>query len=202
MRSVEHADVRRVAERLAVRRPSDAVQSPESRLAAVAVVFRVLHEPEMLFIKRAELERDPWSGHIAFPGGRHEPTDHSLMATAVRETSEELALDLGHGHYIGRLDDLAPRSRSLPPVIVRPFVFVVDADAAHETSFVLSDEVASAFWVPVSVFLQESAQAEHVVSINGVRARFPAFRVNEHIVWGLTERIVRQLLSLLSTTSV
>lgn len=167
--------------------------APESRWAAVAAVLRVVDEPELLFIKRAVLERDPWSGHVAFPGGRIEPADTSLEMTAMRETFEELALDLGAGRMLGRLDDLAPRSPVLPPIIIRPYVAVVAADV----EFVLSAEVASAFWVPLSALRGENAEAEHVMTINDVRARFPAFRVQEHIVWGLTERIVRQLLPLL-----
>ena len=158
----------------------------------MAAVLRVVDEPELLFIKRAELERDPWSGHVAFPGGRIEPADTSLEMTAMRETFEELALDLRVGRILGRLDDLAPRSPVLPPIIIRPFVAIVSPDV----EFILSAEVASAFWVPLSALRGESAKAEHVMMINGVRARFPAFRVQEHVIWGLTERIVRQLLPL------
>ncbi len=187
-----HADVARMAARLDERTASDAVPSAESRLAAVAAVLRVVDEPELLFIKRAELERDPWSGHVAFPGGRVEPIDTSLEATATRETFEELALDLRRGKILGRLDDLAPRTRALPPIIIRPFVAVV----APDVTFVPSAEVASAFWVPLSEFRDEGAQVEHITLVNGVRARFPAYRIQEHTVWGLTERIVRLLLSL------
>ncbi len=192
---------------------------PEARLAAVAAVLRVTTEPELLFIKRADVKHDPWSGHIAFPGGRQEPADVSLEATARRETLEELSLDLARGRVLGRLDDLAPRSRLLPPIIVRPFVAVVPSDV----EFVLSREVASTFWVPLSHIRGEAAQTEYVVSLNGNEARFPAFSVRafsggvlsrrdvsaaaggegqgaaspgDEVVWGLTERIVRQLLSL------
>lgn len=182
----------RFSARLAARPAVAAAPWPEARLAAVAAVLRVTNEPELLFIKRAELEGDPWSGHIAFPGGRSEPDDASLESTAVRETFEELALDLTRGHIFGRLDDLAPRSRALPPIIVRPFVALVEPDV----EFLPSDEVASAFWAPVSSLLSPDAYAEHTVTVNGVVARFPAYAVQGHIVWGMTERIVRQLLEL------
>ncbi len=189
-----HEDIQELARQLALRTPVDETHTAGVRLAAVAAVFRVLAgEPELLFIKRAIVEHDPWSGHIAFPGGRIEPGDDTLEDTAVRETREELALDLSYGQLLGRLDDLAPRSRSLPSIIVRPFVAVV----ASDVSFVPSREVADTFWVPLSVLRHPDSQAEHVMTINGVRARFPAFRVEEHLVWGLTERIVRQLLTLL-----
>jgi 8-oxo-dGTP pyrophosphatase MutT (NUDIX family) len=130
---------------------------------------------------------------MAFPGGRHEPGDASLQATAYREAFEELALDLQQGQLLGQLDDLAPRSPVLPPIIIRPFVSVV----APDVTFVFSDEVAATFWVPLSVLAHEDTRAEHVMTIDGARARFPGYRVDQHIVWGLTERIVQQMLSLL-----
>ncbi|MBL0169999.1 MAG: CoA pyrophosphatase [Gemmatimonadaceae bacterium] len=189
---IDHADVARLAVRLAEHAPSEASPWPEARLAAVVAVLRVRDEPELLFIKRAEAEHDPWSGHVAFPGGRREPADDSLQVTAIRETCEELALKLTAESMLGQLDDLAPRSHALPPIIIRPFVALV----ASDVSFVLSREVASVFWVPLSALRAAEAQIEHAVMINGVTARFPAYAVQGHVVWGLTERIVRQLLSM------
>lgn len=190
--ALHHTEIARLATRIAARVPGDAEPWPEARLAAVTAVLRVADEPELLFIKRAEVAHDPWSGHVALPGGRRESGDASLEATAIRETREELALDLTRGQMLGRLDDLAPRSRALPPIIVRPFVAIVAPDVV----FAPNREVASTFWVPLSQIRAADAQVEHVVVVNGVRARFPAYAWHGHIVWGLTERIVRQLLSL------
>ena len=178
--------------RLSVRVAADSAPWPEARLAAVAAVLRVIDEPELLFIKRAEVAHDPWSGHIAFPGGRMEPDDESLLATAIRETNEELSLDLTAGQILGRLDDLAPRSPVLPPIIIRPFVAIV----APDVEFQLSREVASAFWVPLSEIRDPKAQIEHEIAPQGASMRFPAYLVRQHVVWGLTERIVSQLLPL------
>ena len=191
--ALAHPDLQRLAARLHARTAIDAAAYAGARLAAVAAVLRVVaDEVELLFIKRAIVERDPWSGHVAFPGGRIEPGDDTLEDTAIRETDEELALDLRQGQVIGRLDDLAPRTRSLPPVIVRPYVAVVRRDV----TLVPSREVAATFWVPVRLLRDPGTQDEHVMTVNGVRALFPAYRIDEHLVWGLTERIVRQLLSL------
>lgn len=192
--ALEHPTVAALAARLSVRMPVEAEREQVTRLAAVAAVIRVVEgEPELLFIKRAEHEGDPWSGHMAFPGGRYEPGDSTLEETACRESFEELALDLRAGTILGRLDDLAPRSPVLPPILIRPYVAVV----APDVTFSPSEEVAATFWVPLSVLAHEDSRAEHVMTINGARARFPGFRVHEHVVWGLTERIVQQLLSLL-----
>jgi 8-oxo-dGTP pyrophosphatase MutT (NUDIX family) len=194
--ALQHPELLQLSRQLGNRVPVDADVQPDSRLAAVAAVIRVVEDDvELLFIKRAEHDGDPWSGHMAFPGGRQEPHDVSLEATAARENYEELSLDLSQGVLLGRLDDLAPRNPLLPPVLIRPFVALV----APDVTFSPSEEVAATFWVPLSVLRHEGTQAEHVMTINGSRACFPGFRVEEHIVWGLTERIVRQLLSLLDS---
>jgi len=152
-RALQHPEVARLHERLRLRSALEAEPYEGSRFAAVAAIVRVIDEPELLFIKRAEAERDPWSGHIAFPGGRREPSDRTLMDTAIRETSEETSLDLTRGQLIGQLDDLAPRTRSLPPIIVRPYVAVVESTVVLRPS----SEVASTFWVP----LRFSATRKH-----------------------------------------
>jgi hypothetical protein len=75
---------------------------------------------------------DPWSGHVAFPGGRAEPGDASPWHTAARETWEETGLDLlAAGRLLGTLDELYPRTPVLPPVVVRPHVAVVGGRAGR-----------------------------------------------------------------------
>lgn len=190
--ALQHPAVAALAARLAQRVPVEATRHEQARLAAVAAVLRVVdHGPELLFIKRAEREGDPWSGHMAFPGGRHEVGDATLEHTVYRETFEELALDLRVGQLLGRLDDLAPRSPVLPPILIRPYVAVVPPDVV----FAPNVEVAATFWVPLAVLAREETRAEHEMLVNGARVRFPGFRVDRHIVWGLTERIVQQLLA-------
>src|SRR5207249_11060459 len=91
--------------------------------AAVAVVLHDGNDGiEALFIHRAVRAGDTWSGQIAFPGGRREPTDADLRATAIRETREEIGVDLSNAERLGVLDDLYPRTPVLPPVVVRPLV--------------------------------------------------------------------------------
>ena len=164
-----------------------------TRLAAILLVLRLREdgEPELLMIKRADVEGDPWSGHIACPGGRMEPVDRDLAATAVRETWEETGIDVTRdGRLLGQLDDLSPRSRALPPIIIRPFVALVRADV----QIVLSAEVASAFWVPLSALREPAAWGMgHVQATDGGR-HVSTFQHGEHVVWGLTERVLRQFL--------
>lgn len=189
-----HTGIEPLIRRLAERRAVEAAPDPSAKLAAVAAMLRVPERsahPELLFIKRADVEGDPWSGHIAFPGGRHDDTDESLVETAVRETREEIAVDLTqHGAIIGQLDDLAPHNPMLPRIIIRPFVAVVH----HAVEVVPSDEVAGHFWVPLPELRDPASFVEHELVHEGVRMRFPGYRVGPHMAWGLTERIVRQLL--------
>src|SRR5215213_5648297 len=126
------------------------------RRAAVALVLREGSEgPELLVIKRSEAEHDHWSGHLALPGGRVEPEDENLLATAARETREEVGIDLGAGgEALARLGTITPQSPYAPRVSVTPFVFVAPEEYHPRTAggpkeLLLSEEVAAAFWVPV-----------------------------------------------------
>jgi 8-oxo-dGTP pyrophosphatase MutT (NUDIX family) len=172
------------------------VNDPLARRAAVAVLIRLGQsgEPELFFIQRAEHEGDPWSGHVAFPGGREEPEDESLIDTAIRETFEETHIDLRRAaHNLGVLNDLHPRSVRLPAVVVRPFVFLV-TDVAEP---VLSSEVAGAFWVPLSVLMDRSVWHDATVRAGDVEISRFAFHHEGYVVWGMTERILSGLLSFL-----
>ncbi|HEX6574552.1 MAG TPA: CoA pyrophosphatase [Gemmatimonadaceae bacterium] len=186
--------IARLEERLKSRSPSE-VDDPAARRAAVAILIRLgdSDEPEIFFIQRAEYEGDPWSGHVAFPGGREEPDDESLVDTAIRETFEETGIDLrGACELIGVLDDLHPRTIRLPAIVVRPFVFLV----SELDDPVLSDEVANAFWVPLSVLLDRTVWHDTKVKAGDIEISRFAFHHSGYVVWGMTERILSGLLSL------
>lgn len=190
--ALSHRDIAQISARLSSRVPITSEPDAAFKLAAVAAILRIRDGAELLFIKRAEWKQDPWSGHIAFPGGRREPLDTSLEMTAVRETREEISVDLTQGVMLGQLDDLAPRSARLPPIIIRPFVAVVAADVVIHRSY----EVADTFWIPLSWLRDSASRTEYVIPTEDGDVRFPAFDVNGHILWGLTERIVSQMLPL------
>jgi len=191
-----HPDVARLAAVLARRPGVEAPSEEQVRAAAVALIVGAGEggEPELLFIKRAERLGDPWSGHIAFPGGRHEPGDATLRETAVREAFEETGVDLARdGVVLGTLDDLRPRSPALPPVVVRPFVAII----APRVTLTLSDECADAFWVPVADLRPPAAARETVIRVHGEELRVTSYRHGEHVIWGMTERILQQFLTYL-----
>jgi 8-oxo-dGTP pyrophosphatase MutT (NUDIX family) len=165
------------------------------RHAAVALVMRLGPdgEPELLLIKRAEHEADPWSGHVALPGGRHEAGDATLEATAVRETYEETGLDIAReGRVLGTLDELSPSTPVLPRIVVRPYVALLGG----ATEITPSHEVAAAFWVPLAALREERWWSEVTIAVRGGERRVSGFAYGEYLVWGLTERILRQFVAL------
>lgn len=171
--------------RLDSREPA-VVEAPKK--AAVAAV--VTPQLDILFIRRAEHPDDPWSGHMAFPGGRFEPSDDTLLTTAMRETREELGLDLGHARLLGRLDDLATHRTGL---MVRPFVFAIDTPPPLRENY----EVAETLWTPMIPLMAGERDAEYPYEHDGRRLKFPAYDVDGRIVWGLTYRMLRSLFGLL-----
>ena len=198
--ALAHPDVRRLRAALAARpgQEADLTLDPRPpRFAAVALVLRVSAEEggplELLFVKRAEYEGDPWSGHVAFPGGRREEGDATLWDTAARETWEETGLDLRRdGVVLGTLDELHPRTPVLPPIVVRPYVVA----AAPRGPMVLSPELSAAFWMPLRRFAEPDTRATSTVRARGVELTVPSFVHEGHTIWGMTHRIVEQFLDL------
>jgi 8-oxo-dGTP pyrophosphatase MutT (NUDIX family) len=192
-RLLAHPVLMRLARELE-RTPGKEVEAePPMRWAAIALVLRMgdLDEPELLMIKRADAEGDPWSGHVACPGGRAEPGDRDLAHTATRETWEETGIDLSRvGRILGTLDDLSPRTPMLPPIVIRPFVAAVPPSV----EIVQSPEVAEAFWVPLSALRERAAWGMGTVQVRGQPREERIFTHGQYTVWGLTERVLRQLL--------
>ena len=164
--------------------------------AAVAVMLHDGAEGlEALFIHRAVRVGDTWSGQIAFPGGRREPTDPDLLTTAIRETLEEIGVDLSSAERLGVLDDLYPRTPVLPPVVVRPFVFALTA----QPTIVISPEVQAAFWVPFRALQAPGVRGSITVDHPGIpRQVLPAYAIGNRTIWGMSERILTPLISLIS----
>lgn len=165
--------------------------------AAVSVVVRPAEPaPEILLIKRASSDRDPWSGHMAFPGGKYETGDAHLLDTARRETLEETGLVLPEAPpgWVGRLPHVAPRgggSDQLPRLRVTPFLFRVDAGAR---AGVASHEVERVHWVPVPDLADPAREGIYRMPIGGAVKSFPAIDVVGEQVWGLTWRILDHLM--------
>ena len=185
-------DVRSILETRAARELAE-----HDKWAAVAMLLRDgVAGPEVLFIRRAEHPSDPWSGHMAFPGGRQQAEDNSLLDTAIRETREEVGLDLAaHAEHIGQLDDLQAIARGRPQeTVIRPYVFEV-----HRQSPIRADEkeVAEALWTPLLPLYRGEADTIRPYQWHGSQIDFPAYDVEGRIVWGLTYQMLRSFFRIL-----
>jgi 8-oxo-dGTP pyrophosphatase MutT (NUDIX family) len=167
------------------------------RQAAIAVILaEVEMSLDVLLIERAIREGDPWSGHMALPGGHADPTDLDLGATAERETLEEVGLDLRvFGERLGRLTDSAP-VRAVP-IAVRPFVYWLDT----RPELTLSAEVRQALWVPVAPLLAGEQRTSFSLVRGEQSLKFPAWDIAGHVVWGLTYRVLDELFTRLNGLS-
>jgi 8-oxo-dGTP pyrophosphatase MutT (NUDIX family) len=166
---------------------------PALRNAAVAVVLRPqprTRVPDLLFIRRAERRGDPWSGHMAFPGGHADAGDADLVATACRETSEEVGLDLArHGELVGGFEGMeaAPGGRPIG-VRVTPFVFELTSSPA---ALALSDEVAGVVWAPLDALVRGDNHVERFRHGRTGAGLYPGYALDdEHFVWGLTYKLL------------
>jgi 8-oxo-dGTP pyrophosphatase MutT (NUDIX family) len=143
----------------------------------------------LLFVKRRERAGDPWSGHIAFPGG-HAEVGESPATTAERETLEETGLALGSvGRRLGQLDDVYPRSVYLPKIIVTPVVFEVPSRLEVRPS----REIERAVWVQAGAVFDPVNRKPFVVSMLAGKREFESIHVAGLVIWGLTERILSQI---------
>lgn len=165
--------------------------SAAGRHAAVAAVFRAGEvDTELLFIQRAEHEGDPWSGHMAFPGGRAHALDVDSHATAERETAEELGLDLRPARRLGSLSDVDGGRASNNLIAVSAHCYWLDG---VRPELVLNHEVAAAVWVPVGQLLDEERHIDYWYPPS--RSTFPGIQLDvaKQVIWGLTLRLLADL---------
>ncbi len=183
----EPIDLQRVRRALAGLSPAS-LDLP--RRAAVAVVLSGQPSaPTLLLVRRSDRASDPWSGHMALPGGHAEPRDAGLLQTVRRETLEEVGVELGAAELLGQLDDLSPLRSS--DISVRPFVFWLGELGRLR----FSNEVAEALNVPLADLASGRLSGFHEVDLGGVRETLPAFLVEQRAIWGMTFRILQTLIA-------
>ncbi len=196
--NLSHWTFDRIAENLAHRESGPVVHSGDRTRASVAMILNQgANDIEILFIQRAAHDLDPWSGHIAFPGGKLEEGELECQA-ACRETREEVGIDLGQGRYLGRLSDII--GTNLP---VRVSCCLYGLDRRHSNP-VLNEEVCDLFWVSLSDLCNPDSHIQSCVAFDDKRFNVPAIRLpieNKPVLWGITYRLVTQFMNIIEAKS-
>lgn len=180
-----------IAARLRARTPRRLPRGEDVYEATVALLLRQASQWELLFIHRAEREDDPWSAQMAFPGGRREAGDSSLLGALGREVAEEVGIELDRSTtLLGPLDEAEPVTRRQTRLVIAPFVFAV-----HEEEIRLQcdpREVQAAVWIPLGALRDPAAATE----LTWRGRTYPAIRHEGHVIWGITYRVVQEFLTL------
>lgn len=153
--------------------------------AGVAVIFRMnLGKLELLLVKRADIHGDPWSGDMAFPGGKKGVQDEDIMDTVTREVLEETGIDVRKSCYLGMMPPVDSTVRQ--DISVVPLVFVLEKTPEVK----INEELSSYQWTEFDKLKWRRGRS--LVKDNDV----PVFDVGDERVWGLTYRMLEKLLKL------
>ena len=173
--------------------------------SAVAIVIdqATTEQASLLLIKRADNDRDPWSGHMAFPDGRYEEGDKNGLATAKREMQEEVGFDIDQlatdsaaegivdGQCIARLSDIKTSKRATPnTMVVSPYIFSV----AQKPKLIVNHEVADTVWVPLSFFMALGNRSVYELKYRDRNIEMPCYRYQGNVIWGLTLSMIDEIL--------
>lgn len=159
----------------------------QMREAAVLIPVVDRASPTLLFTRRAS-HLTTHSGQVAFPGGKREPEDTDLYATALREAQEEIALDPAMVEPLGRLSDVI----SLHGLRVTPWVGIIPPDLPLVADL---GELDAIFEVPLSHFLEDQRTHTDVIPVDGVPHYVPSYHVDGHVIWGLSAMMLVELLA-------
>jgi 8-oxo-dGTP pyrophosphatase MutT (NUDIX family) len=186
-------DFSEIAGLLASYDPKISEESSRTRAAVALILFANGGEFNILFLERATMDDDPWSGNIGFPGGKVENGDISPRQTAERETLEEIGLELSTCNYLGRLSDIVGAHL---PILVSCFVYGMTDPA----DFVPNHEVQDIFWISLADLSDPDRNKTAQVRFEGEDFIRPAIRLpqpEKPLLWGITYRFVMEFLELL-----
>ena len=163
--------------------------------ASVALIYRRSDNgnAELLFIQRARREGDPWSGDMAFPGGRIQANDATPRAAAERETLEETGIDLiSHGLFQARLSDLITRHHSRwRPMVVTPYVYEWTGTQPETPNH----EVEQTVWISRDYLAARENQGRLPFRTPLGTLNMPCCRYQGYCIWGLSYSMLQELLS-------
>lgn len=155
--------------------------------AAVLLPIVARPEPTLLFTQRtAHLAQH--AGQVAFPGGKREPEDRDLLATALRESHEEIALEAEQVDIIGRLSDVM----SLHGLRVTPFVGLIAPNLPLQAE---PGEIAAIFEVPLNHFIDDRRSHTDVIPVDDQPWYVPSYPFENRVIWGLSAMMLVELLA-------
>jgi 8-oxo-dGTP pyrophosphatase MutT (NUDIX family) len=162
------------------------LKSPDEKAdAAVAILIRPTDEdPEVFIVKRAEVDGDPWSGDMAFPGGKKATQDKGVLDAAVREVMEETGIDLKPLKPLGYMEPLTSWVRRT--FRVQPVVYLFEGDPP----ITLNYELTKYMWTPICELRKLRSRAK----VKGFDS--PIYRIGDDVVWGLTCRMLDKLIEI------
>lgn len=153
------------------------------REAAVLIALTDIDGEEHVLLTQRASHLNIHGGEVAFPGGKQDPEDESLQATALRESYEEVGLCREHATVIGEL----PPSRTRQGMKVTPFIARLESPAGLEAS---PDEIHSLFWVPVSYLLGDKRVRTDIFELDNTTYWAPVYAFQGYEIWGFTARVL------------
>jgi 8-oxo-dGTP pyrophosphatase MutT (NUDIX family) len=190
--------LRRIRHKLANHEPLTPSFEASAQAAVALLLQPRVDDLHLLFIHRAHHLQDPWSGHMAFPGGRKNPEDADLCITIHREVKEEVGIDLAsQGEYLGRMAELQAMSRGrLVNMTVTPFIYLISPEAELQPD---RAEVQDTIWVPMEFILQDVSESLVNQPItDDITIEVPALLYGGKTIWGMTYRMLREFLELIA----
>lgn len=162
-----------------------------------AAIMMILKQSDpgysLLFIKRPDNDRDPFSGHMAFPGGRMELDDKSKLDTAVRETLEEVGININRSaRVLGALDDVNPNNPRARNYVVTPYLSILEEEVDITPD---ANEVEKTIWVPMHHLVDDKNTQVRIRVRDGREVKDYAYNYDQYLIWGMTGRVLHQFLS-------
>lgn len=191
--------LKRFGRTLSAYQPKNISRVTAPKGAAVAALLRFEGDStEVLLMKRVDRTGDRWSGHVSFPGGRVDPGDADHLAAAIRETREEMGIDLEQSaRLLGRLDQIRAIGKGkFLPMAITPFVFA----ATEAVTVELNEEAEAHFWLPLDRALSGELDSTYEYKLGPLPMHFPCWRFENQVVWGLTYRMLSDLLKIVTGT--
>jgi 8-oxo-dGTP pyrophosphatase MutT (NUDIX family) len=159
------------------------IHDGKNKIASVLVVIYGRDEPHVIMTEKPKYLKFH-AGEISFPGGKYEKDDSDLLDTAIRETREEIGLEISRYQVIGQLESVVTLNSRFK---IMPFVCIID----KVSDLLANSEVEEIFHIPLTSFL--STIKEESIRINDMTEKMYTFDYKGKIVWGASARILKQI---------